>query len=607
MKAVRALTRLLAPVPGEAFTSYIDRLAALHKVDLLVMLQCLGMIEDERYERMTGYGIMLDENRMEKFSVATRLSNSVVAKMLFASYDGIAVNLAGVVHDAPDTLRRCAIAEWAYFSGSHACPHCIREDQGAWQLAWKLPWSFACVKHRCYLVPRCPACERRLASGRRDRSLSPLFVRQVPKLGHCSNPRPDGMGRLGRTSLPCGHDLASIPTRAVSLATLRAQELLNAYLSGRAPTILGNQVSALDYFYDLRSLCAFILYCAEPDDLGRLTKPEVVAFRAFADERDRISIARQESPTPRNCERMRLVFARQESPELMAAIVPLATTILAAADAPSILALLLPLTERLIMRTRQRWASSKYFGFSDRLAPVIEENLSLHSNFDRAIGRKAVSSRAVPLAFEPRHVPQLLWQDDFSRSFERFFPGVREFSARRFCAVSLVKLCGDYTWGQSAAQLGLPVGASIGMANRCIGILKETGDKEAFGKALRKVAMRLSKNADKVDYCARRVALLTLTHIPTAPWTDICRAADIAPGRIGRRSKYAAIWLWAELTGGDWRLAPGMEGENIESMREVFRALSKTIMPRLAPHLRIYGTFKLEKTAQQMKRVRPLK
>jgi hypothetical protein len=63
----------------------------------------------------------------------------------------------------------------------------------------------------------------------------------------------------------------------------------------------------------------------------------------------------------------------------------------------------------------------------------------------------------------------------------------------------------------------------------------------------------------------------------------------------GRRSKYAAIWLWAELTGGDWRLAPGMEGENIESTREVFRALGKTIMPKLDPHLRVYGGLLLEK------------
>lgn len=414
--------------------------------------------------------------------------------------------------------------------------------------------------------------------------------------GHCRNPRPDGMGRLGRNSQPCGHDLTTIPTTAASPATLRVQELLNACLSGRVPTILTNEVSALDYFNDLRSLCAFILYCAEAKDLGCLASSEAAAFIAFADERDRVLIARQESPTPRNGQRIRLVFARQESPELMAAIIPLATTILAAADVSTISALVFPLTERLIMRTRQRWASSKYFGFSDRLAPVIEENLSLHSNFDRAIGRKAVSSRAVPLAFESRHVPQLVWQDDFSRSFEKFFPAVREFSARRFCAMSLVKLCGDYTWAQSAAQLGLPIGAAIGMANRCNGILKAIGCKEAFGMALRKAAMRLSNNPDKVDYGARRNEMSTLTHIPTAPWSDICSAAEISPGRLGRRSKYVAIWLWAELTGGDWRLAPGMEGENIETTCDVFRALGKTLMPKLAPHLRIYGTLLLEKT-----------
>jgi hypothetical protein len=594
MLAVRALTRLLVPIPGESFTSYIYRLAARHKVDLLVMLKYVGMIDDERYQQITGYGIVLDEKRLQRFSVATQISESIVRKMLLASYNGIAVDFTGVSPGVPDTLRHCAASEWAYFSGSHACPHCIREDEGAWQLAWKLPWSFACVKHKCYLVPRCPACERRFESGRHDQSLSPLFARQVPKPGHCGNPRPDGMGRFGRNSLPCGHDLASIPTTVASLTTLRLQQRLNECLTGAVPTILGRQVRALQYFYDLRSLCAFILYCAELDDLGHLPTPEVVAFSAFSVERDRIFAARQESPTPRNGEQMRLVFARQESPELMAAVVRLATTILAATDPPSIALLLRPLTERLIIKTRQRWAVTKYFAFSDRLAPIIEENVALRSTFDRAIGRKAVYSRAVPLAFEPRHVPQLLWKDNFARRFEEYFPGVRELSARHFCAVSLVKLCGDFTWVQSAAHLGLPVEAAIGMANRCISVLEETGREEAFGKALREVATSLSKDVNKVDYGARRYALSTLTHIPVAPWLNICRAANINPGRLGRRNKFAAVWLWADLTGGDWRLAPGMEGENAESVRNIFHALDRTILPKLMPHLRAYGTLLLE-------------
>jgi hypothetical protein len=592
MKTIRALTRLLAPVPGEAFTSYVDRLAAFHKVNLLVMLQYVGIKEAERYEPMFEYGISLYKSALERFSTATRRPPFVIAKMLLCSYDGIAVNLPCRARSAaPNTLLEWATSEWTYFSSSHACPHCIRDDQGAWKLAWKLPWSFACIKHKCYLVPRCPACERRLASGHRDKSLSPWFVREVPKPGHCSNPQPDGMGRLGPSSLPCDHDLGSIPTTAASPETLCVQELLDACLSGRVPTILGSQVSAPDYFCDLRSLCALILYCAEPDDLGRLAPPEDVAFRAFADERDRILVDWHESPNPRKGEWMR---AHQESPDLMAAIIPLATTILAAADTPSIMALLLPLTERLLTRTRQqRYGAAEHFRFSDRLAPVIGENVALRDTFDRAIRRKAAASRKTPFGFEPRHVPQLLWQDHFDRSFEVFFPSVPEFLARRFCAVALVKLCGDYTWVQSAAKLDLSAEEANRMAYWCISILEETGGIAAFGKSLRKVATHLSNNPDKVDYGIRRDLLSTLTHIPPVPWSDICRLAKIAPD-IGRRDKRAAVWLWVDLTDGDWRMSPAIKAENNQRVRDPYHALSRTLIPKMAPHLRAYGAQLLE-------------
>jgi hypothetical protein len=102
-----------------------------------------------------------------------------------------------------------------------------------------------------------------------------------------------------------------------------------------------------------------------------------------------------------------------------------------------------------------------------------------------------------------RGTPQLLWQDDFSRNFRAFFSAVRLLSASNFCALSLVKLCGNFTWGPSTAQLGLAVGEAIGMAYRCIDILEENEGKKAFRKSLRELAMRLSNNADKVDYCAR--------------------------------------------------------------------------------------------------------
>jgi hypothetical protein len=190
-------------------------------------------------------------------------------------------------------------------------------------------------------------------------------------------------------------------------------------------------------------------------------------------------------------------------------------------------------------------------------------------------------------------VPQLLWKDYFQKEFEIFFPSVYDFSARRFCATALVKLCGNFSWAQAAAELRLPTESSVKMANRCMTILKKNGTKDLFARKLRKVSEGLSNDSNKIDYGARRKFLSTFTYISAKNWDGICRAGNIFPG-YDSRNRYAAVWLWAELTGGDWRLAPGIEEKNRDSFRDVYRVLSKTMIPKLAPRLRAYGEILLQ-------------
>jgi len=247
-------------------------------------------------------------------------------------------------------------------------------------------------------------------------------------------------------------------------------------------------------------------------------------------------------------------------------------------------------TDRLIVRTKERWEVIKFFRFSSRLALLIEKYTALASHFDRAIGCKAANARETQLTFAPQHVPQLLWKDEFDTRFKTFFPCVQECSARRFCAMALVKLCDGHTWGQAALELELPVKAGIKMANQCITILGATRLKEEFGRALQDTAVSLSSKQSRVDYRRRRKMFSTFSDIPTEIWEDICRSAGINTGQPGRRSRYAAIWLWAELTGGDWRLALGLAGENTNSARTVYNKLNATLMPRLASHLSTYGS-----------------
>jgi hypothetical protein len=587
MKPVRALTRLLTPVRGEAFASYIDRLADLHKLTRAVMLEWLGFFEEGRYYYIRGFGVVLDNAMLERFSTATQLPQHIVKEMQLASYKGLALDLSKIDLNSSDTLRVLPVYEWVYFSGSHACPHCLREKHGAWQLAWKFPWTFACVKHKCYLISNCPACGLRLALGERALAApSRSWLKHKPLAGYCNNSH--HVTTDGSISL-CNCDLTNVPTRHASNSTLKVQNLLNEYLSGKDARAFDSYVSPLEYFRDLRALCQFMLFCAELEDFDYLPPFEKSAFSKFADERKNLAAAisdygrRETSP---------------ESPELMAALTRLATSILAS-DAATMAVSLKPLTDRFCAKLRHRWIGFRAYEFSERLASVVSRNMGTTGIFDYTVGFKSAETREALISFGPQHVPPLLWLDDYNRSFAAFFPHMKPTIARRFCSMALVKLCGEYSWAQSARQLKLTEDSEF--TSGCgLEALRQTGALRDFAKALREVAQRLSSDPNKIDYASRRAALSSFIEIPYEVWAAMCREVGINPGRIGSRNKYVAIWVWAALTGSEWKFAPGLVGERkigsrkmisfTGSKHRVFLAYCKTFIPTVAPLLLAYGS-----------------
>jgi len=319
MATVRALTMLLAPITGEAFASYLDRLAALNKVNRAVMLSYVGFFEEGNYHYIRGFGVALDSPKLERFTIATQLHTCTVEAMLLNHYKNIALDLPNINFGLPGSFRSLPITEWAYFSSSHACPHCLSEDHGAWQLSWRLPWTFVCLKHGCYLISHCPVCRLRLSHGARELAApSRSWSNCIPVLGHCNNLHHEIMlGKIKR----CDCDLTTLPTTYASRSTLELQRLLNEHLRGQTAAVLGEQVSPLKYFRDLRALCQLILFCAQPDFFRSSPLPEISAFEKFAYDRERLSVAK--SDYGRRC-------ICPESPELMATITRLAISILAA-------------------------------------------------------------------------------------------------------------------------------------------------------------------------------------------------------------------------------------------------------------------------------------
>jgi hypothetical protein len=591
MSAVRVLSRVPVRVHGEAFASYVERLAAMHKVDLLVTLQAVGLIADERYETINGYGVLMSETQLERFRTATKMTREQASRMLMSTYDGTALNLSGLEPGDAQALRKRAADEWAYFSGTHVCPRCVLEDNGAWQLAWKLPWTFACIKHKCYLVPYCPGCERRFRGGRRDRRLSPVFVRHVPELGVCNNPMPIGESAgIGKAAKACRYSLADIPVQAAGRSTLTAQKQINEALASVPQSIFGTIVSPRDFFRDLRSICALVLYCAEASDLDRLPDVEQTAFSEFATKRNATHDRRKDLVSPRNGERIRTFIGPPDDPKLMAAVTRHALSIFGTINQEAMVDMMKPIAERCIARgSKRRWSVMESFRFSERVGRAFQLGLAHRSSFDRTMGNRSLPAQENRYTFEPCHVPQLIWATDYESHFSQFFPEIGTNYARRFCSMSLVKLCGHYTWGDAARLLGLPVHHGIKLANRCVGCLADEKTKQQFSRVLHTVAKNLSKRPDKIDYGQRRKAFAGLRDIPREDWLSLCRQAQITPGHPGRRSRYAATWLWSYLTDGDWTLAPALEGENTINAREVYRSISKNILVDCRSELISYG------------------
>lgn len=555
MNRARPLSRVLAPVPGESFPSFVDRLSALHQCSRLVMLQSLGIIEDQKNEKLSGYGVIVSSEKLEQMSVATHVSVDDLRRTLLAHYF-----TSDQARNKLDESRMHLVAtqEWLYFSGSHFCPMCLKEDSGAWQLKWKLPWSFVCVRHGTYLETHCHQCDKRAGRGKSDRSLTPHFVKHKARPGFCNNPQPKGQAKHGVAAEPCNAALFDVKPSSASTYLVTLQRRIDQVLDGQPGHIAGEEVSSDAFIKTLRSLCALVLYGAEMDSIVPLAEPERTALENHTKIRNRRVAHRKESASPRNEERNRVFIGPPEDPALLAALVTASFAILDAPDLESLTNRLTSIAENCKRRYgKTRWEIANYFSFSGPLAKGFERALATSSKFDRAIGKNSSAGRTANYDFEPKHVPQLLWEDLYKKKFKVLLPNIQDNHGRRFCSMSLLRLVEEFTWEQAGSYLGLPA-SSLKMANKAVVTLNLNDKKEAFSQALHAAAFDLSEQVQKSDFAELRAKLCQLREVPMDDWTSICASAGMSVGET--RNKYAAAWLWARMTSGDWTLAPALHG-----------------------------------------------
>ena len=198
------------------------------------------------------------------------------------------------------------------------------------------------------------------------------------------NAKPDGTARPGLSSSPCGQPLPDIEAMCLTKFPdlLEVQTPINNVLNGAMGTVGGLEVSSLDYFTDLRSLCAFILYAAKSTDLGNLPAFVGDSFLSEETARDERIEARSRLGNGRRGPHTRVFTAAPQSSSLMAAILPAATGILQASSSADMAERMRWLVERGIERKQNKVRQlARYLNFSPRLQEAFDKCLEPRQSF----------------------------------------------------------------------------------------------------------------------------------------------------------------------------------------------------------------------------------
>jgi TniQ len=204
MTPLRTLPVRIAPLPGEALDSWLEALAYRMHMPVGDLLGSVGLKRSTVKEPGTPAGHWMAGLRPEEaatIAVVTGAAEAQVLSMTLAAYDGRAL----IIDPATRVVSKWRL--WGRGVGSRYCPYCLTESGGRWSLAWRLGWSFACLRHRCLLADACPRCGR-IQRAYRYRGKRPIHP------AHCCYAAPGSTA-----STRCGTDLREVtPVLLVSSA-----------------------------------------------------------------------------------------------------------------------------------------------------------------------------------------------------------------------------------------------------------------------------------------------------------------------------------------------------------------------------------------------------
>ncbi|MFH8771097.1 TniQ family protein [Streptomyces sp. NPDC017958] len=147
----------MPPEEGESLASRVRAVAEQRGTELKALLRAFRVRE---LGTLSMAEIRLSDPVARRIAKLTGIDVPVLHGMTLARYAGNALPHLPL----NPWMDSAALGQWyrgAWFHGSEArwCPRCLRQNEQCWPLRWKLPWSFACLKHGVFMVSECQACQ----------------------------------------------------------------------------------------------------------------------------------------------------------------------------------------------------------------------------------------------------------------------------------------------------------------------------------------------------------------------------------------------------------------------------------------------------------------
>jgi len=223
----------------------------------------------------------------------------------------------------------------------------------------------------------------------------------------------------------------------------------------------------------------------------------------------------------------------------------------------------------------------RWFHFPDEFAQAWK--LLQTKRTPRFIG--PMPRRTSDRALTPSQVPCQLLSRLYGDRLQACFGGrMTEQHARTFCSLAILRSAGASSWEDAGEQIGIGRRRARLLANNAVVKLNAARARTEFWREIEPLIAVLA--GEQIDYRERERTFASFTRLDATSWQRICAESGVRTGKHGSRERYACAWLWAEITGCDWRHAPALGHAATESQREVYRHFQKGAAPQPAARSR---------------------